>query len=253
MTDHPRTRLLQGLAALALLLAAAGGAALALRRGAGPKAPEPPKPVVPVSQEVLSAPHEACVARLPRAPGLDTITITDFARASGDLRLTWTLTPTRVELPPEQRDGDTAGFSVRLDLSAGGASRGVVLGAHGGHPYAADITACRGVPQTGPCTYDPPPSLAGVIAELSVTSCAAWACSGGVRWMVVRTPAAALVLRRQTTDRPHADRQICAPGAWQVVVEIPLGPSVRVIEDVRLGDPPKPLDCAAFGDGRCTG
>ena len=92
-----------------------------------------------------------------------------------------------------------------------------------------------------------------MLGELSVWDCFAYSCRDAVSWMVVRTPSSALVLRAENHGRPYEDRQICEPGVWQAVLEIPLGPGVRVIEELQHGDPPKPFDCTAWGDGRCTG
>lgn len=256
-SPQPRTRLnwrALGLATGAVVLLVAAGATLGLQRGVAPKAPDSGAPFVAVAPEVLSAQHDACVRNLPRAPGFHTVR--SFTDTSGDLRATWTLTPTKLPPPPERRVShpfpDVA-FAVRLDLSAGNTSHSEVFGAHFGGPYPSDLTFCRSVPRTGPCVYDPSPVPPGVIAELSVTDCVAFACSDGIRWMIVRMPSSALVLRTRTTQRPHADRQICEPGVWQAVLEITLSPAARVVEEVQIGDPPKPFDCAAFGDARCTG
>lgn len=250
---HPRRWWAARIAAGAGVVLFAAGGLLGYRRGVAPREPIAPGHVVPVAQEVLSQEHEGCVKRLARAPEFHAVT--DFAHITGDLRLTWTLTSS----PGRPRTSGRGPFlnpdvTVRLGLAAGAVSHGELLGAHAGAPYPLDLTFCRDVPRGGPCgSAEPSPPPRGVIAELSIMDCLAYSCSGGLGWMVVRTPSSALVLRGEVRSRPHQDRQICDPKAWEVMLEIQLGPGARVIEEVQFGDPPKPFDCEAWGDGRCTG
>jgi hypothetical protein len=234
-----------------LLLLLAGGALVVTRR----------RPLLPDGHRWvpagLPADVRACAAQLPLAP--DFHVVTGFEHAAGDLRATWTLTPAPLPAHDERRI-DLQAFSVRLDLEASGILHSEQLGVHAGHPYTSDISICRGVPK-GPvtCTGDPPPELPDVLSELSVQDWEAYAHSSSTLWMLVRTSSSALLLRSRpgTTmgRRIPEDRCLCEPGEWQVVQEILLGPTIHVSEQVLLGDPPKPFDCAAWGqrDGRCTG
>ena len=107
---------------------------------------------------------------------------------------------------------------------------------------------------------DPPPSLPDVLSELSIQDWDVYVHYHSTFWMLVRTPSAALLLRSKPTTsigyRLPRNRALCDPGAWEVAREFLLGPTIHVSEQVLLGDPPKPFDCAEWrrrGDGRGTG
>lgn len=251
-----RRSFLLGAAALLLLLIA-GGAYVATSRRPIPSDDRRSMPASIPAHSLLPAEVGACVARLPRAP--DFHIITDFEHASGDLRVTWTLTPASPPRPDGRRVLQQA-FGVRLDLEAGGIVRGEQLGVHAGHPYTRELSVCRSVPAgPGPCSgAKPAPEMPGVLSELTVQDWEAYAHYSSTFWMLVRTPSSALLLRTKpdtTMGRLLDDRLLCQPGEWQIAREILLGSTVRVSEQVLLGDPPKPFDCAAWDayDGRCTG
>jgi hypothetical protein len=233
-----------------LLLLLAGSAFVVTRR----------PPILPDGHRwvpaALPADVRACAAQLPLAP--DFHVVTGFEHAAGDLRATWTLTPAP-PLPHDERRIDVQAFSVRLDLEVSGILRSEQLGVHAGHPFTSDISICRGVPKGhGTCNGDPPPELPDVLSELSVQDWEVYAHSSSTLWMLVRTQSSALLLRSKPDTRMGRqmpkDRYLCEPGEWQVAEEILLGPTIHVSEQVLLGDPPKPFDCAAWvqRDGRCT-
>lgn len=242
------------LAAIGAVLASliAGYALMPERKAPVTETKGPLAPPVPANLRVTPE-IAACLAKLPRAP--DFHVFNDFASASGDLNVVWTLTP--ISAPPQQGDGRGNDLRVQLSLESGSISRTVALGDYPGHPYASDISICRGVsPGDHQCHHDTA-EVSGVISEVSVQDWFAYAFQAAKLWMLVRTNESALLLRTPGASSwlpaRADDRKLCDPEAWQIAIEIPLPTTVRTKEKVLHGDPPKPIDCKELGDARCTG
>ncbi len=241
-------------ASLALLLV--GGAVAAANRRAVVTTVQrmvPPR----VAPNLLPTPEiAACVSRLPRAP--DFHTISDFAHVDGNLRVTWKLTLVPLSAPRDAIEPRSDDLRVRVDLEAGGVVHSELLGSYPGDLYALDLSVCRGAPiGQGPCSgAERAPELQGVISEFSLQDWLAYLPRSSVFWMLVRTPSSALLLHATTFEgRPLDDRHLCDPGVWQVSLEMKLGSTVEVSEEVLFTDPPGPYDCeeGSSRDMRCTG
>ena len=205
------------------------------------------------AEALLLPPLRDCLARTPKAAGFRTIT--DFASGDGELRVAWTLTEVWV---PANDPLAAARMKVGLDLTLGKVTRALPLGAHEGRLYARELSVCRDAPHgKGACAAATDwPSERGVVSEVSVHDFMGYSWRGSAWWMLVRTPTSMVLLASTTWDGlTPKERGLCTPDLWQRTLEVELAPSVRVIEEVRTGDPPAAIDCTRMwaGDGRCTG
>jgi len=207
----------------------------------------------PVPVDLLPTPALAeCLARLPQSA--DFQSIPDFAEAPGDLHVAWQLPQ---GLPGWASRGEPLpSTAVRLTFEAGGARQTLTFGAYPGRPWARELSACRGTQPSGPCRSEPVAAPQGVVSEFSMQYWDGYLPGPAAWWMLVRTPSAMVLLKATGREvRVTDDRGLCTAGLWRRLLEITLSPTATVREQVLLGDPPKPFDCAESyqGDSRCAG